>query len=107
MVGAAGTSAGRVLLVSAGPFFSLPPAMFAIASGAMVAVAVSPTATVVQKGAASRHGGVPLKKEARESDCFMTSWRKTDYLAHIGADVRLPGPVGLIAGVINVAGRVG
>ena len=61
----------------------------------------------MQEGATSRRGGVPLKKEAGESDSFVTTGREANHLAHVGADVRLPGQVGLFARAVDVAGRVG
>ena len=106
-MGATGTSAGCVLLVSAGPFSRLPPAVSVVIARGRVAVVTSSTATIVHKRATPRHGGVSLKKEACKRDCVVAPRREPDYLAHVGADVRFPGPVGFFTGMIDVAGRIG
>ena len=107
---AAGSLAGRTLLVSAGPLLGPPRAAFSNIVRTTVALAASPAGTVgavVQKGAAARSGGLPLNKEAGKSDSFVATRREPDHLAHVGADVRLPGKVGLFVCAVDVANRIG
>ena len=92
----------------AGP---VPPRVsFRPPMGAAAALAAPPAVeawAVALKGTDAWDCGLPLHKEAGESNSLMAARREPHHLAHVGADVRLPGTVGPFVSMVDMTHRVG